>query len=116
MFHMVLLMLAEAEHLDAVVAAWQAEGVQDITVLQSKSMVPLRDRCRRDDLPLFPSLADIFENDEFDHVTLVTVVKETQIDGLIAAAEQQIGNLDAPGNGVLIALPVSRAKGMLGTR
>ncbi|MBC8162852.1 MAG: hypothetical protein H7Z42_16715 [Roseiflexaceae bacterium] len=113
MFHMVFLVLAESEQLNAVVEAWQAEGVHDITVLQSKSLMPLRDRCRRDDLPLFPSLADIFENDEFDHFTLFTVVADAQIDQLIAAAERQIGDLNEPGNGALFALPVSRMKGVL---
>jgi hypothetical protein len=58
-------------------------------------------------------MRDIFENEEFDHYTLFTVVDgETLIDRLIAAAEQQIGDLDNPGNGALVALPVARAKGL----
>ena len=113
MVYMVIFVLAQPEHLDAVVAAWHDAGSSDTTVLQSKNLVQIADRCRRDDLPLFPSLGDIFENDEFDHYTVFTVVEgEAQIDRLIAVTEQLIGNLDAPDNGVLFALPVARVKGL----
>jgi hypothetical protein len=58
-------------------------------------------------------MSDIFENEEFDHYTIFTVVQdEAQIDQLIVAAEQQVGDLDDPGNGVFIAVPVARAKGL----
>jgi nitrogen regulatory protein PII len=112
MLHMVVLIVARSEQLDAVVEAWQRAGTQDITIMESKSLMPLRDRGRRDDLPLFPSLADIFENEEFDHFTLFAIVEEEQIDRLIEAAEQHLGDLDHPGNGALAALPVSRVKGV----
>jgi hypothetical protein len=113
MLYMIVLVLAQADQLETVVEAWQAEGVDDITVFQSKSLIQVQDRCRRGDLPLFPSMRDIFENEEFDHYTLFTVVdSETLIDRLIAAAEQRIGDLDNPGNGALVALPVARTKGL----
>jgi hypothetical protein len=113
MLYMIVLVLAQADQLERVVEAWQTEGVHDVTVVQSKSLIQVHDRCRRDDLPLFPSMRDIFENEEFDHYTLFTVIEgETLIDRLIAAAEQRIGDLDNPSNGALVALPVARAKGL----
>ena len=113
MAYMVILVLAQTDQLDAVVEAWRAVGATGITVFQSINLAQVEDRCRRDDLPLFPSMRDIFENDEFDHYTLFTVIEgEALIDRLIAAAEQRIGDLDQPGNGVLVALPVARAKGL----
>jgi hypothetical protein len=117
MLYMIVLVLAQTDQLENVVEAWQAEGVDDVTVFQSKSLIQVQDRCRRDDLPLFPSMRDIFENDEFDHYTLFTVVEgEVLIDRLIAAAEQRIGDLDQPDNGVLVVLPVARAKGLRQSR
>lgn len=113
MAYMVILVLAQTDQLDAVVEAWRAAEANGITVFQSANLAQVEDRCRRDDLPLFPSMRDIFENETFDHYTLFTVVEnEAQIDQLIMAAEQHIGDLDLPGNGVLVALPVVRAKGL----
>jgi hypothetical protein len=113
MAYMAILVLAQADALDAVVDAWRAVGVEDLTVFQSKNLAQIEDRCRRDDLPLFPSMRDIFENDEFDHYTLFTIVQhEDQVDQLIMASEQQVGDLDSPGNGVFVALPVARVKGL----
>jgi hypothetical protein len=110
---MVVLMLAHAEQLETVVTAWHAVGVEDVTVFQSKSLIQVQDRWRRDDLPLFPSLRNIFADEEFDRYTIITVVGgEALIDRLLTAAEQQIGDLDEPGNGVLIVLPVARVKGL----
>jgi hypothetical protein len=110
---MAILVLAQADALDAVVDAWRAAGVADMTIFQSKNLAQIEDRCRRDDLPLFPSMRDIFENEEFDHYTLFTVVEqEDQLDQLIAAAEQQVGDLDKPDNGAFVALPVARLKGL----
>jgi hypothetical protein len=113
MAYMVILVLAQTDKLDAVVEAWRAVGVSGITVFQSTDLAQVEDRCRRDDLPLFPSMRDIFENEAFDHYTLFAVVEnESRIDQLIEAAEREIGDLDLPGNGVLIALPIARAKGL----
>jgi hypothetical protein len=113
MQYMIMLVLAQADQLEGVVEVWQAEGIEDVTVFQSKSLIQVQDRCRRDDLPLFPSMRDIFENEEFDHYTLFTVVDgEDLIDRLIASTEERIGDLDNPGNGALVALPVARAKGL----
>jgi hypothetical protein len=113
MAYMAILVLAQSDALDAVVDAWRAVGVVDMTVFQSKNLAQIEDRCRRDDLPLFPSMRDIFENQEFDHYTIFTVVEyEDQVEQLIMAAEQQVGDLDNPDNGVFIALPVARMKGM----
>lgn len=81
-------------------------------MFQSKNLAQIADRCRRDDLPLFPSLGDIFENEEFDHYTLFTVAaNEEQVDHLTALVEQHVGDLDIVGDGMLVALPVARIKG-----
>lgn len=108
-----MLLLAHADQMETVVAAWHAVGVEDVTLFQSKSLIQVHDRCRRDDLPLLPSLLDIFADDEFDHNTIFTVVDgEAPVERLLTAAEQQIGDLDDPGNGVLIVLPVAPLKGL----
>ncbi|KAB8141174.1 hypothetical protein F8S13_20450 [Chloroflexia bacterium SDU3-3] len=113
MSYMVFLVLPQSDLLDAVLDAWRGVGVEDITVLQSKSMIQQTSRCNRDDLPLFPSMHDLFDNDEFDHYTLFSVVgSEDLIDRLIAATEREVGDLDRPDNGVMFALPVVRSKGM----
>jgi hypothetical protein len=113
MLQMVILVLARTEHLDAVVEAWHDEGVDDVTVFQSMGQAQLRDRCRRDDLPLFPSMRDILESEQFDHYTLFAITdSDALIDRLIAVTERQIGPLEAKNNGILLTVPIGRVRGL----
>jgi len=117
MWQMVLLVLVDDQQLPAVVEAWTEAGVSGITTLPSAGTVQLLDRCRRDDLPLFPSLDDVLEQGEAQHQTLFTVVEgDTMVDLLVAATEAVLGDLDEPGRGILFTVPLGRVRGVRGVR
>ncbi len=113
MHHMVLLVLDDVDHCTPVLDAWEAAGVPGITILESTGLGRVRKSGFRDDLPLFPSFADLMKTREEHHRTLFTVVdSEDMVDRLIKVTQQITGGLDAPNRGVLFVLPVARAIGL----
>jgi hypothetical protein len=67
----------------------------------------------RDDMPLMPSLSDFYEVPENLNRTIFTVVEnEAQVDALVAATQEVVGELDEQGTGLLLVLPVARAYGV----
>ena len=107
---MVYLILDDVEKLEEVVQVWTDIGVGGMTVLQSVGMEALRDRCSRDDLPLFPSMEDLFERGEFPQRTIFAVVDDALVERLITETENVVGNFDEQ-YGVLFTVPVGRIIG-----
>lgn len=116
MFHMVLLVLDNAEQLPDVLAAWEARQVPGITILESTGMGRVRNVIR-DDLPLMPSLGRVLRGRKRHHHTIFTVVEdEAVVEALIADTQAITGNLDQAHNGVLFVMPVSRVVGLQGAQ
>lgn len=118
MYHMVLLVLDNMDQCPTVLDAWEAAGASGITILESTGLGRVRRASSiRDDIPLMPSLTNLFRQQERRHRTLFTVVEsEEMVDGLIEATESIIGDLNRPDNGILIVLPVSRVAGLQGSQ
>jgi nitrogen regulatory protein PII len=113
MYQLVILVLADAQKLDAALEAWQAAGASGITILESTGMGKVHDLLHRDDLPLFPSLRDLLQQEQVSHCTLFTVAEgEELVEQLVAAAQQVVGDFDADDAGILFTLPVGRAYGI----
>lgn len=111
MAEFVLLVVNRPEKLAQVLDAWEGLGVTGVTILDSSGLG--RAQRLRDDLPLFPSLRNLFESDEYRHRTIFTVIgPEVDLDGLIEATERILGNLDEPDTGIMITWPVSRVRGL----
>lgn len=112
--HLVVCVLSAIDKCPDVLDAWEATGVAGITILESTGMGQLRrDRIMRDDLPLMPSLMNLFRGREVRHRTFFSLVQdEEMVDRLVAATEAVIGNLTQPDNGIMFVLPVSRAYGL----
>ena len=93
--------------------AWENAGIRGVTILESSGLGRVRRAGIRDDLPLMPSLSDIFMNKETQHRTLFTVVKsQRQIDAVVNATQSVVGDLEQPDTGFLFVLPVSEVYGI----
>jgi nitrogen regulatory protein PII len=113
MLQMVVLIVNDPDDCPAVLEAWEALGVSGITILETSGLGRYRYAGMRDDLPLMPRLQDLFEGGEVHHRTLFSVVEGDEIvEKMIAAAQQEIGNLEEEHTGFLFVLPVSRAVGL----
>ncbi len=113
MLQMVVLIVNDPDDCPAVLEAWEGLGVSGVTILETSGLGRYRHAGMRDDLPLMPSLQDLFEGGEVHHRTLFSVVEGDElVDKMIAAARQVIGNLQDEHTGFLFVLPVSRVVGM----
>lgn len=113
---MVLVIVDDLNDCPSLLEAWNAAEVGGITVLESTGMGRLRQgKNIRDDVPMFPSLSEVFRPREQHHRTVFSVVEgEEKVDQLIAITEEILGDLNRPNNGVLFVLPVARVVGFHG--
>lgn len=117
MYYMVMAIINELDQCPRVMDAWDEENVPGITILESTGLGTVRRAGYRDDLPLMPSLSDLFKKKEHRHRTIFTVVdSEETVDRLIEITQKIIGDLNQPHNGVLFVLPVARVVGLEGAK
>ncbi len=115
MNYMVIAVVDELEKCPSILDAWEAVGAAGITILESTGLGRIRKGANiRDDLPLMPSLRNLLQSREEHHRTFFTVVHdEAMIDRLFEATESVLGDLKEPNKGILFAVPVVRAYGVL---
>lgn len=111
---MILFVLNDPAKLRDLLSAWKEAGAGGATVLFSTGMgrislaSPLRD-----DLPLMPSLNDLYGSHEEFSRTLFTLVKDEETVARITTATRSlVGDLDQPDTGLLVILPVELAEGL----
>src|SRR5919109_3622865 len=112
--YLVLMVLNDPDRLEELLIAWEENGVQGATVLFSTGLGRIRQMdAWRDDMPLIPSLRDFYEVPENMNRTIFTTVKdEAQIDRIVTATKNVVGELDEEETGLLLVLPVARAYGV----
>jgi len=114
MNYLVIAVVDELEKCPTLMEAWESAGVRGITILESTGLGRIRQgQSLRDDLPLMPSLRNLFQTREEPHRTLFTVVRdEAMVDRIFEATESVLGDLSKPNIGIIFALPVARAMGI----
>lgn len=112
MYFLVMFVLNDPERDNDILDAWEDAGVRGITILESSGLGRVRQAGMRDDLPLIPSLSDLFKHSETRHRTFLAVVKEqNQIDAIVNATQEVIGDLEQKDTGLLFVIPVSQVYG-----
>lgn len=111
--YLILMVLNNPDRLEDLLIAWEEHGVQNATVLFSTGMGRIRQLDHwRDDMPLIPSLRDFYEAPENLNRTVFTVVQDdAQVDAVVDATQKVVGDLNEPGAGMLLVLPLARAYG-----
>jgi hypothetical protein len=112
--YLILLVLNNPDHLENLLIAWEEKGVQGATVLFSTGLGRIRQLDGwRDDMPLIPSLSDFYQAPENMNRTIFTTAKDdTEVDAIVAATIEVVGDLDESETGLLLVLPVARAYGV----
>ena len=115
MKYMVIAVIDDLAQCPSILRAWEDAGVAGITILESTGLGRIRQgEHLRDDLPLMPSLRDLMQTREEHHRTMFTIVNdEEMVDLIYEATENVLGDLDQPNKGILFAVPVARAYGIL---
>jgi nitrogen regulatory protein PII len=112
MSFLVVLVVDEPENCPPILEAWEEIGVLGVTIFESTGLGRMRRAGLRDDLPLMPSLSDLFQNEEVHHRTLFSVVEtQEEVDKMVAVVREVIGDLDDPYTGFLFVVPVLQVHG-----
>ncbi|MEX0785559.1 MAG: hypothetical protein WD939_02870 [Dehalococcoidia bacterium] len=111
MYSLVVMVLHNLTHFDAVMAAWRAAGAPAITILDSVGSRELSEQAQRDDLPMMPTIRDLLQAEDAPRKTLFSVVEDQHIDAMIRATEEIVGHLSGPEKGILFVVPTSRVVG-----
>ncbi len=113
MSYLVVLVLDDPDRCQDVLDAWEAAGAPGVTILDSSGLGRVRRAGIRDDVPLMPSLSDLFRRQEDHHRTLFSVVKDqSQVEAIAQATQALIGELDRGHTGLLFVVPVSQVYGL----
>jgi len=113
MSYLVVLIVNDIDDCPDILDAWEAAGVLGITIFTSTGLGHVRQAGLRDDLPLMPSLEDLFGDEEAQNRTLMSVVdSQEMVDKMVAIAQQIIGDLEDPHTGFLFVVPVIQAYGL----
>jgi len=113
MSYLVVLIVNDMDKCPDILDAWEEAGVLGITIFASTGLGRVRRAGLRDDLPLMPSLEDMFSGDEEQSRTMMSVVDSQEMaDKMIAITQQILGDLENPHTGFLFVLPVIQAYGM----
>jgi len=105
---LVLFFLNKEEHLQEVLEAFLELDINGATILDSVGM----GRILAHDIPIFAGFRNLLQDSRPGNKTILTVVPEKKVIPMTKAIEQIIGDLDQPGNGILISLPLDYVKGI----
>lgn len=110
----ILFVLNDPAKLQVLMDAWKAAGATGATVVFSTGMGRLhRSAGLREDMPLMPSLSDFYESDEKLSRTIFIILREELVEHIISATEKVVGDLNKPGNGILVVLPADSVYGLI---
>jgi hypothetical protein len=120
MKQMVLMVLNNPDFCMTLLEAWEAAGAPGITILESTGLATIRRGAARDDLPLLPSLSELFRSSEEHHRTIFSVVEnEEKAQAVIDMTEKVFEKFEANDrdeSGFLFVLPVSQSHSFTTTR
>lgn len=113
MAFLVVCIVDNPDYCPAILEAWEAIGIYGVTILESTGLGRLRRAGLRDDIPLMPSLRDLFEGGEVHHRTLLSVVDEqSKVDRMVDVVQKILGDLNRGKSGFLFVVPVSQVYGL----
>ena len=111
--YLILFVLDNPDKLHDLLDAWEEAGTGGATVLVSTGMQRMRTGAIRDDIPLMPSLDDLYKRVEEHHRTLFTIVKDDDmLQKIVKATEHVVGDLNQPNTGILVVLPAAQVYGL----
>lgn len=95
--------------------AWEKAGAPGATILESTGMQRVLKRGARDDLPLMPSIGDIFKKIETRHRTIFSVVPDLEtVERIARVTEEIIGPFEGENTGFMFSLRVDQVFGLRG--
>ena len=113
MSYLVVFVLDDIDCSQNVLDAWESVGVKGITILDSTGLGRVRQAGIRDDIPLLPSLSEIYKITETHNRTIFSVVDDLDTaHTLVGDAINIVGDLEQPDTGLLFIVPLVEVYGL----
>jgi nitrogen regulatory protein PII len=110
---LVVLILNDINLLERVIDDWEVAGASGATVLDCAGRRQVKEALQEDDVPLFPSLANLLREHQVAQKLIFSIVEDgPTVDRIIEATEQVIGNLFEEGKGILFVMPLNFVMGL----
>jgi len=105
---LIIFFLNKEEYLNEILEAFVELDIHGATVLDSIGM----GRILAHDIPIFAGFQNLLHESRPGNKTILSVVADEKTEPLSREIEHIVGDLDEPGNGLLIALPIDYIKGL----
>jgi hypothetical protein len=116
---LVILITGHIERGLEVAEAWQGAGAPGVTIIRTYGLYTLQQEAERGEIELprmvlsmASAMAYVIDSLEERGGLILSIVEDGLVDALVDAASGVLGDLTAPGHGVLFVLPVDRAMGV----
>lgn len=107
------LVLNDIKYLESIIDSWEEAGARGATVLDCAGKRQLKEALQKDDVPLFPSLANILQESQVAQKFIFSIVEDgPTVDRIIDATESITGDLFEQGKGILFVLPLNFVLGL----
>ena len=105
---LMIIVLNRSEYLDEVLETFLELGISGATVLDSTGMGQIIAQ----DLPIFAGFKNVFSVAQPNNKTILTAVKNDEIDRVLDAVEQVTGSFETQGVGIAFTLPIDKFRGI----
>lgn len=110
---LLILVLNKVDVLDAILDRFMKIGISGATIIDTTGMG--RTLAYNDNIPIFGGLYKFFEDCHPSNKTIFSVIRtEEMLQKAIKAIEDETGDLNDPGVGILFTLPIGYVKGLNG--
>ena len=111
MSQLFVLILQDPDLEQDVLSVWLKQKVPGVTMIESYGLSHTDGEF--DELPLMPSLSAILRSQHDSNVMLWSILPgDFDVDGLVAATESVVGDLNEPNVGVAFTMPITRTWGL----
>ena len=105
---LLIAVINHVEQVDDILAGFVELGITGATVVNSEGMGHVLSH----DVPIFAGVRSLLSRSRPTNQTLFSVVGEEKVDAAIGLIQEVCGSLEAPGIGIVFAVPVSRVVGL----
>lgn len=111
---LLVLILNKTECLHGILSGFLDSGIKDATIYDSMGMLQYIGHDTVEPPPIFGSLRKYLNPDHENNKTLLTLVRDDQVQIAMDIINKETGGLAKAGTGVAFTLPVSRTEGLKG--
>ncbi len=104
-----IFVLNKEEYLNDILEAFVELGVGGATIIDSVGMA----RILAHDIPIFAGFRNLLQESRPGNKTIFCAVEDDKIPKMVKTLEHIIGDLNEPGNGLFISLPIDFVKGII---